>query len=489
MHMKRLALLLVTAVAALALTGVASAHPLGNFTTNHYAEAVLSGDRAYVHYVLDLAEIPTFQAKSRVAAVGRSAYAGELERRIVQGLRVEVDGARRSLVPLERRLSFPAGAAGLRTTRLELVFAAGMVETGRAHDLTVRDLTYADRVGWRELVIRAERGAELAISSVPARGVSDRLRSYPADQLSSPLDIDSATARYEPGDEPGVAPALGVRAEVVSRPASKSEGGFASLIEEQELTAGVILVSLLVAMFWGAAHALTPGHGKAIVTAYLMGTKGRPRDAILLGGIVTVTHTIGVFALGFVTLGLSEFIVPEDLYPWLNLVSAVLVVLVGLAVFRQRIVAALTPAGHDHSGQHHHHGHGHSHGHHHHHDHGAMTDEEHARAHLPESGSGMRGLLAVGISGGLLPCPTALVVLLAAISLHQVAYGLVLIVAFSVGLSAVVSGIGLLAIGARKTFSRMSFEGPLVRALPTVSALVILVVGVAMTARALPGIV
>ena len=118
-----------------------------------------------------------------------------------------------------------------------------------------------------------------------------------------------------------------------------------------------------------------------------------------------------------------------------------------------------------------------------------MTDEEHARAHLPESGSGMRGLLAVGISGGLLPCPTALVVLLAAISLHQVAYGLVLIVAFSVGLAAVVSGIGLIAIGARRTFSRMSFEGPVVRALPTVSALVILVVGVAMTARALPGII
>ena len=118
-----------------------------------------------------------------------------------------------------------------------------------------------------------------------------------------------------------------------------------------------------------------------------------------------------------------------------------------------------------------------------------MTEEEHARAHLPQEGSGAKGLIAVGISGGLIPCPTALVVLLAAISLHRVAFGLVLIVAFSVGLAAVVSGIGLLAIGARQTFSRMSFDGPLVRALPTVSALVILVVGVAMTVRALPGII
>ena len=250
----------------------------------------------------------------------------------------------------------------------------------------------------------------------------------------------AAEARFAPGDDV-VVPSLETPSEAAApRTTTASEGGFARLIEEQELTFGVVALSLLVAMFWGAAHALTPGHGKAIVTAYLVGTRGRPRDALLLGGIVTVTHTIGVFALGFVTLGLSEFIVPEDLYPWLNLVSAVLVVLVGLAVFRLRILAALRPTGdhHHHEGHHHHH---HGRGHHHHHE--GMTDEEHARAHLPQEGSGAKGLVAVGISGGLIPCPTALVVLLAAISLHRVAFGLVLIVAFSVGLAAVVSGIGL----------------------------------------------
>ena len=118
-----------------------------------------------------------------------------------------------------------------------------------------------------------------------------------------------------------------------------------------------------------------------------------------------------------------------------------------------------------------------------------MTDEEHARAHLPEKGTGVRGLLAVGISGGLLPCPTALVVLLAAISLHRVAFGLVLILAFSVGLAAVISGIGLIAIGARTHFRRMSFEGPFVRSLPAVSALLIFGVGIAMTVRALPRLI
>ena len=482
--MKRVATLLTVALAALALAGLASAHPLGNFTTNHYAEVVLSGDRAYIHYVLDLAEIPTFQARDEVAADGRVRYADRLAGAVTSGLTVSIDGRTRRLVPVDRRLGFLPGSAGLRTTRFELVLDAGQVNRGEEHTVAVSDNVYPERLGWRELVIRADRGASLSQSTAPSRGISDRLLTYPQGRLSSPLDVRSGEAMFAAGNEAGVAPALGSTTTAVSRPASRSEGGFAALIEEQELTVGVILVSLLVAMFWGAAHALTPGHGKAIVSAYLLGTKGRPRDALLLGGIVTVTHTIGVFALGAVTLALSEFIVPEDLYPWLNLVSAVLVVVVGAAVFRQRIVAALVPARHAHGHDHHHHG---GHGHHHHHE--GMSDEEHARAHLPEQGTGMRGLLAVGISGGLLPCPTALVVLLAAISLHQVAYGLVLIVAFSVGLAAVVSGIGLLAIGARGTFSRMSFEGPVVRALPTVSALVILVVGVAMTARAIPGII
>jgi ABC-type nickel/cobalt efflux system permease component RcnA len=213
-----------------------------------------------------------------------------------------------------------------------------------------------------------------------------------------------------------------------------------------------------------------------------VGTRGRARDALALGGIVTMTHTIGVFSLGLVTLLLSELVVPDELYPWLNLVSAVLVVGVGAAVLRQRVHSARAGAAHARA-------HRHGHAHHHHHEHEHLTEEEHARAHLPEGGSGARGLLAAGVSGGLLPCPTALVVLLAAISLHRVAFGMALILAFSVGLAAVVSGIGLLAIGARGAFSRLSLEGPLVRALPAVSALLILGIGVAMTLRALPGVV
>jgi ABC-type nickel/cobalt efflux system permease component RcnA len=173
---------------------------------------------------------------------------------------------------------------------------------------------------------------------------------------------------------------------------------------------------------------------------------------------VTATHTIGVFALGLVTLALSAFIVPEQLYPWLNLVSGVLVVAIGATVFRSRFRHR-----------------GHTHDHH-----------SHAPGPDPETGPSRRSLVAVGITGGLLPCPSALVVLLAAISLHRVAFGMLLIVAFSAGLALSITGVGLVAVYAKQIFKRASFEGRLVRLVPAASALVILVAGLAMTARALP---
>jgi ABC-type nickel/cobalt efflux system permease component RcnA len=230
-----------------------------------------------------------------------------------------------------------------------------------------------------------------------------------------------------------------------------ADSGFASLVARDHLGVWVVLASLAVALFWGAAHALSPGHGKTIITAYLVGRRGTPRHAALLGLIVTVTHTIGVFALGIVTLLLSHFIVPEQLYPWLNLASGLVVVGIGLSVLRSRI----------------------RHRSHHHHDH----DHDHDLSR--------RSLLAVGVSGGLLPCPSALVVLLAAISLHRVGFGLLLIVAFSAGLALTITGIGLVAVIARTAFGRLSFNGRVLSLLPTLSALVIVVAGVGMTARAI----
>jgi ABC-type nickel/cobalt efflux system permease component RcnA len=239
-----------------------------------------------------------------------------------------------------------------------------------------------------------------------------------------------------------------------------ADSAFAALVGRDRLGFWVIAASLGAALFWGMAHALSPGHGKTIVTAYLVGQRGTPRHAALLGLIVTVTHTLGVFALGGVTLVLSHFIVPDQLYPWLNFVSGVLVVLIGSSVLRSRWRHHRAHA----RGDEHHHDHEH------HHEHGLTR----------------RSLIAVGVSGGLLPCPSALVVLLAAISLHRVAFGMLLIVAFSAGLALTITGIGLVAVVARGAFRRVRFESRVVSLLPTVSALVILAAGLLMTLHALP---
>src|SRR5205823_2623766 len=223
------------------------------------------------------------------------------------------------------------------------------------------------------------------------------------------------------------------RGRALQAPDRVSDSGFTQLIARGKLTPLVILASLAAALFWGAAHALSPGHGKSIVTAYLIGRRGTVRDAAALGAIVTVTHTVGVFGLGLVTLLLSQWIVPDRLYPWLNLVAGLSVVLIGLAVLRARARDWL-------------HARAHAHGHHH--------DHHHHQHDTPEPGTGWRGLLAVGVSGGILPCPSALVVLLAAISLHRVAFGLVLIVAFSLGLALSITGIGLAAVLAKRAFGR-----------------------------------
>jgi len=435
------AVLVAVACAALGRPGGADAHPLGNFTVNHYAGIDLAGSRVYVRFVLDLAEIPTYQEGGRVRAPG---YVGSVARE----LELRIDGTRVGLVPVAHRVSSRPGAGGLPTLRFEAIYRAA--RGGRSVSFT--DHTFASRIGWREITVSARDGASVVGASVPATSRSDELRAYPQSLLRSPLDVRTATARYVPGGAPGAPPAVDDRAAPVHR-----GGGFEALVERGELSPGIVALSLLVAAFWGAAHALTPGHGKALVAGYLIGTRGRPRDAVLLGATVTATHTAGVFGLGLVTLGLSRFVVPEQLYPWLTLVSGLLVVGVGAAVLGQRLGARRAHEQDHHRHEHHHHERG--------------------------------GILGVGVAAGLLPCPSALVVLLSALALHRIGFGFALIVAFSLGLAATITGIGLVAVLARRVFSRVSLDGPVIRLLPALSAVAILLVGVALTVRAIPGVV
>jgi ABC-type nickel/cobalt efflux system permease component RcnA len=266
---------------------------------------------------------------------------------------------------------------------------------------------------------------------------------------------------------------------------TQSDDRFAGLIAVPELTPQVILFSLLLSLVLGAGHALTPGHGKTVVGAYLVGNRGNAWHAVLLGLTTTVTHTLGVFLLGFVTMFLSSYVLPEKLFPWLELVSGLLVVAIGLGMFWQRLTDFIrygyVP---QHSQDHdHHHDHDHEHEHEHSHEHGP-----HTHTHLPANPDQpitLRSLLAMGISGGLVPCPSALVVMLGAIALHRIAFGMLLIVAFSIGLAGVLTGIGLILVYARRLFERIPTDGRVVRAVSAISAGVVTIAGLVISAGAL----
>jgi len=424
--------------AALVMTAIlvwaapASAHPLGNFSINHLTVVAISAERVDVHYVLDQAEIPTFRERGMSDAEVLERKRAEVAKRLT----LTVDGRPVALRPAGAPvLTHPAGQGGLRTTRLELPLTA-RVDEPRA--VSVRDGTFPGRVGWKAVQVRP--GDATAVrTSAPATDPTGGLRRYPQDLLASPSDVRAADFDVRAGD--------GTVAAGAGRTASggaSSEDGFAGLLEGD----GVLVLLLLAAFGWGALHALSPGHGKAMVAAYLVGTRGSTRDAVILGATVTVTHTAGVVALGVVALGLSAWVLPEQLYPWLTLASGVMVVGVGIAVLRRRVRR------HSH---HHHHG------------------------HRPS-------LLAMGASAGLIPCPSALVVLLGAVAQHRIGLGLVLIVAFSAGLAATLTGLGIAVVHAGKALARLPIPGRLAAAVPALSAALIVVVGIALTAQAVPRI-
>jgi nickel/cobalt exporter len=437
--MRRLLLFVAGAIVALALLpAAASAHPLGNFSVNHLTVVSISADRVDVRYVLDQAEIPTFRERGMSDADVLARKRAEVAKRLT----LTVDGRAVALRPAGAPvLTHPAGQGGLRTTRLELPLTA-RVDDPRA--VAVHDGTFPGRVGWKAVQVRPGAGTAVR-TSAPATDPTGGLRRYPQDLLASPSDVRDADFAVRPGD--GTVAAGAGR---TTTGGTGADDGFAGLLDGD----GVLVLLLLAAFGWGALHALSPGHGKAMVAAYLVGTRGSTRDAVILGATVTVTHTAGVVALGVVALGLSAWVLPEQLYPWLTLASGVMVVSVGIAVLRRRLRR---------------HGHEHHHGHHHHHEH-------------------RRSLVAMGASAGLIPCPSALVVLLGAVAQHRVGLGLVLIVAFSAGLAATLTGLGIAVVHAGKALARLPIPGRLATAVPALSAALIVVVGLALTAQAVPQI-
>jgi len=446
----------------------ASAHPLGNFTVNVYGGVIVQPDAVVIDYVVDMAEIPAFRERrtidtdldDRVSQVESAAYRESTCAALADGISLRVGGVATPVASTgSHALAFPAGAGGLSTLRLECRLA-GDATIAEAIAISYVDRNFPDAIGWRE-VTAAGDGVRLAGADVPESSVSDRLTDYPDEQV--PLGVRAASATATPGGprlaslpEPGAA----LPADASSTMDGRDGGLLASLIGRDDITPLLIAFMVAAAFGVGALHALGPGHGKTLIGAYLVGAGGSVRHAVGVGAAVSVMHTASVLTLGLLVLSAERFFAPERVYPVLGIASGLIALGLGSALLVSRIHAAThgpTTHAHDHD---------------HDHDHAPSADAPLSR----------RGMLALAFSGGILPSPSALVVLLASVSLGRTALGLVMIGAFSIGLAAALIGVGIVTLRARDVAERR-FAERAARLLPIGSAAAIAAMGVFLTVR------
>jgi nickel/cobalt transporter (NicO) family protein len=473
-----LAVLGVAGIAVLALPArSASAHPLGNFSVNQALALDLYPNRVDVAAVVDLAELPTLQERAAVSAEGAAGYNAGICGGLAHDVTVQVNGRHVVWTVRPTGFQYRPGSAGLRTTRLTCALRAD-ADLSAASTVDVTNGYRADRIGWRELTARGH-GVHPVAPSIPARSITDGLRSYPTDLLGSPLDQRSARLRVEPGDGPA---ALGPkthlnRGDPVSRWIASADRSLEGLVGDR-LTPLIGMLAVVLALALGAGHAALPGHGKTVMAAYLAGKHGRPRDALVVGATVTLTHTGGVLVLGLM-LTTAAGLAGEVVLSWLGLASGVLVAAVGTAM----LTAALgrrRASGHHHGHEHQHHHHDHEH-----HDHDHEHDHDHHHPH--PAGRGRRlGLIGMGVAGGLVPSPSALVVLLGAIGLGHTWFGVLLVAAYGVGMAGTLTLAGLLLIRLHNRFSARSGRAlaRLTRLVPAGSAVLVLCVGLGLAGRA-----
>jgi nickel/cobalt exporter len=522
-------LLLVAGLVLLPAAAVA-AHPLGNFSVNSYLGVRVQPDVVEVAAVVDLAEIPT-QSEVVPAADGdrdgrlsdaeRAAYGARRCPEVAAGVKLATDGAPLALSVTGTTVAAPPGAAGLPTLRLTCRLRAPLtVRPGTT--LTLVNDNYRDRVGWREVTAVGDR-VTLVDGDVPAASVSQALTSYPTDLLSSPPDVRTATLRLRPGGPPAPDPLGAVEVTGVQRRGVDGlTARFTDLVGRPELTVGVGLVAVGLALFLGALHAFAPGHGKTVMAAYLVGGHGTRRQVVLIGLTVTATHTVGVLLLG-VALSVTSSVAPEHLYPWLGLVGGLLLLGIGTTLLRAARRRPAVDHHHDHH-DHDHHDHDHHDHDHHDHDHHDHDEREHhhhdqpalagphrgstltaprpaplrhshggrEHSHLPADPTSLRtrDLLLVGLAGGLVPTPSAVVVLVGALALGRAWFGVLLVVGYGLGMAATLVTIGALlargrgALERRWAGRRSTGPGRWLRLLPVATSLTIVVVGVLLILRA-----
>jgi ABC-type nickel/cobalt efflux system permease component RcnA len=527
------------------------AHPMGNFSVNHYSKITIGRGAIYIRYLIDMAEIPTFQEMRQwdmtpaAGNPGASRYLDMQEQVLKGGLTLEFDGRTVALDAISRQMTFADGAGGLPTMKIGLVFGAKLDADGGAHELSYIDNNFAGPAGWKEIVVLGD-GVTIVDSSASGVDRSQELTNYSSDALNSPPQQLSAQVSYKmplsvplkrastqlngiPSDRkvtsgiskakqmdtperqlrlsgrisshgptntqsslklnlaPAVVP-LSNAAQASNTPRSR----FTELISTQGRLSLWLAFSRHHCRGPGALHALEPGHGKTIVAAYLVGSRGTAKHAVLLGLVVTAAHTAGVYLLGAVTLYASRYIVPDQLYPWLGAISGLSIAGLGVFIFLRHLTGE--------SGEHSH-SPGEKHG------HWFLSMVRPAspsavvatqpassgtgsiRSRAGERPLSLRQLCMLGITGGIVPCPAALVVLLSAFSLHRIGFGLYLITAFSSGLAMVLVTIGLVMVYAKRAMSaRLHFGGAAVRFLPFLSSAFMSVVGIGIAVSAIASV-
>ncbi|QLH20832.1 nickel transporter [Streptomyces sp. Rer75] len=501
---------LLGAVAPVLLpAGSAEAHPLGNFTVNRYDGLVITQDAVRVDHVEDLAEIPSAQAKAQIDkngddALSRSELSAWADTRCAtaaEEARLTVDGRKTDVRVQRSAARNRPGQAGLPTLRVDCRLTAGLAHAQKAA-IGYRPHDVGTGPGWRELSAQGDR-MTLTDSTAPTRSVSHRLTRYPKGQLSSPLDQRTATLRVEPGG-PALAAATpasdrddAVGSSVLPRGADRWTQALTSMVARHDITFGFALTAFGIAVMLGAMHALAPGHGKTMMAAAAAaGGRSALRDVLTLGASVTVTHTMGVFALGLlVTAGSAA---APSVISWLGIASGVLVALAGAGLLRKAVRRHRHVKAHQH--QHHHdhdheHGHSHDHGHPHGHTHTHTHDHGDGHTHTHEIRPTLRGTLLMGFAGGMVPSPSAVVVLVGAAALGQAWFGIVLVVAYGLGLALTLTAAGFTAVrvgqeAAERLMARREragrghkLLGVLHRASPFGTAAVVLVLGCGLVLR------
>ncbi|MGW0121847.1 nickel/cobalt transporter [Streptomyces sp. NPDC003327] len=525
---------LLTAACSLTTPAAAAtpAHPLGNFTVNYHTGLVLHPDRIDATVIVDRAEIAALQERPRIDTDHNNTLTKAESTRYARTTCTALAGQLTLGTPAgparwnsrAAQLTWEPGEAGLKTSRLTCAYTAptplergGVINVETHYDTT--------RIGWREITAKGI-GLRITGTELPATSPTQELRRYPPDPLAAPLDQRTAELHTTPADGTTntPAPAAGPTGTTAGRIAN----WFDTLVSRHELTLPVGLLALLLAIVLGSSHALLPGHGKTIMAAYLAGRRGTRRDAVTVGATVTLTHTAGVLILGL-ALPTATHLAGETILAWLGLTSGLIVTAIGLWLLTRALRHKPTHS-------HHHHPHGHSHHHHHQHSHPHEHGHEHGGSHhpapstathtgAPESAAattrtltapaqapashrthehariehthasrpaGKAGLIGMGVAGGLVPSPSALVVLLGAVALGRTAFGILLVLAYGLGMAATLALAGMLLLHVKHRIKKAGdrprlrwLVGTASRIGPVATSALVVVVGLGLAVRAL----